>query len=97
MQTELSELKETLQKIELNDTNYSIRYILVQKAMYLASVLGYKSGVRIDTEEPDWPVYVIDLPTGQVSWHMPAVAVAYDGHTTEEKYKRCRNFNLTVN
>ena len=56
------------------------------------------------TEIPGWDaewhncVY-IDLPTGQVSWHfhdreahwfagMPAYSKPWDGHTTEEKYRR---------
>lgn len=46
-----------------------------------------------------WPVVYITLPTGQVSWHISPSDldlfkhVAYgdekwDGHTTEEKYRR---------
>jgi len=92
MQSQLEDLKETLQKIELNDTNYPLRNVLILEAIYLAAALGYKSGVRLDVEDPNWPVFVIDLPTGQVAWHLPAVAVAYDGHSIKDKYERCRKF-----
>ena len=88
----LKEFKELLCKIEENDTNYDIRYGLVLKALYLANELGYESGIRIDPSEPDWPVVYIELPTGQVSWHMPCHKYEWDGHSTEEKYERIRSF-----
>lgn len=65
-----------------------------------ALALGLKAGFALDPQEgPEWPVLFIDLPTGQVSWHLTAAqrAVAsdigdydgeWDGHTTEEKYRR---------
>lgn len=63
----------------------------------------YPSGTR-DTDMEGWSnkwhgcVYV-DLPTGQVSWHyhtshaylfehLPPYTTPYDGHTTDEKYRR---------
>lgn len=54
----------------------------------------------IEGWEPEWHGCVyIDLPTGQVSWHyhdreaqlfadLPAYTKPWDGHTTEEKYRR---------
>ncbi len=51
---------------------------------------------------PEWHGCVyIDLPTGQASWHyhdshahlfahLPAYTKPWDGHTTDEKYKRVR-------
>jgi hypothetical protein len=51
--------------------------------------------------DPDWlNVVVIDLPTGQVSWHfhknelplfswLPRYSGTWDGHSTAEKYARC--------
>jgi len=59
------------------------------------SILVY----RADPDAPDWPVIFIDLPTGQVSWHIGPddldlfqhVTVGtgtWDGHNTEEKYAR---------
>lgn len=49
--------------------------------------------------EPNWPICFIDLPTGQVSWHialsdmglfahLPKGERVWDRHTTEEKYAR---------
>lgn len=52
-----------------------------------------------DQAAPGWPVIYLELPTGQVSWHLhpddlvlfghvPAGTVAWDGHTTDDKYRR---------
>ncbi len=63
----------------------------------------FPSGIRktaIEEWDEEWHGCVyIDLPTGQVSWHyhdshahlfadLPPYFEEYDGHTTEEKYKR---------
>ena len=77
-----------LQKIAEHDTDYDVRYRLVFDAVPVALACGFAAGVRIDPSEPDWPVVYIELPTGQVSWHMPAHPVAWDGHDTDEKYRR---------
>lgn len=59
------------------------------------STIGYH-----DPEEPEWAVVIIDLPTGQASWHVSPDDMdlfghvhqseinTWDGHTTEEKYRR---------
>jgi hypothetical protein len=60
------------------------------------------------TWESDWrTILVIELPTGQITWHFPDSEKSlleglpvidnyqWDGHTTEEKYKRLLNF-LTI-
>lgn len=79
------------------DEAYFDRNLAVQLAAKLADSLGYRVGLRTDPEEPDWPVLVIDLPTGQVSWHLPAHEVVghfeaypddWDGHTVEDKRER---------
>jgi len=56
--------------------------------------------VADDPKEPGWPVLLVRLPTGQVSWHysdedakkylshVPRVTNDWDGHNTEEKYNR---------
>ncbi len=85
-------LRWTLADIEAADTNYPVRYGLVLRALDLATRAGLSAGIAIDPAEPDWPVVYIELPTGQVSWHMPAHPVSFDGHSTEEKYSRCRAF-----
>jgi hypothetical protein len=91
------ELALLLRAIERYDTDYDVRYGFVIEALAVAQRLGYPAGVRFDPQEPAWPVAVIELPRrggapGQVSWHLPQHQVAYDGHTTAEKYDRCRAF-----
>jgi hypothetical protein len=81
-------LKETLKSIEENDTNYEVRYGLVLRALLFAHDLGFETGIRIDEAQPEWPVVYIELPTGQVSWHMPQHNVEWDGHDSKKKYLR---------
>jgi hypothetical protein len=84
--------KKTLKEIEQHDLDYAHRYGLVLKALHYAHELGIPAGIRIDKDEPEWPVVYIELPTGQVSWHMPQHVVDWDGHDGEEKYKRVRDY-----
>ncbi|WP_191304451.1 hypothetical protein [Lentzea cavernae] len=86
------ELVRVLAQIEEHDQNYDVRYRLVWQAAGLARDVGYDAGIRIDPNEPEWPVVYIELPDAQVSWHMPQHPVAWDGHDTEEKYRRVRAF-----
>lgn len=81
-----------LDRIECNDQNYEVRYKLVFEAIATALMYGFKAGIRIDPKEPEWPVAFIDLPTGQVSWHLPQYDGEWDGHGTEEKYRRCAQY-----
>jgi hypothetical protein len=82
-------LPELLLEIKAHDTDYTERYELVLTALSVANQAGYPAGIRIDPSEPEWPLAVIELPdVGQVSWHLPAHPWAWDGHTTEEKYRR---------
>lgn len=89
-------LKITLDEIAKVDSepepDYPMRYALVLQAMHWASSAGHGVGIGIDPAEPDWPVVYIELPTGQVSWHMPAHPREWDGHTTEQKYARIRAY-----
>lgn len=85
-------LAEVLAEIEQHDTDYDARYPLVWQALALALAAGHAAGVRIDAAEPEWPVVYIELPTGQVSWHMPQHPVPWDEHDTDEKYRRVRAF-----
>lgn len=76
---------------------YTERYRLVLHAMHLAAELGFAAGVGYDKAAiPGWPVFYIELPTGQVSWHMPAHPNPFDGHTTADKYERIANFGGMV-
>jgi hypothetical protein len=61
----------------------------------------YQSEFWTDTSSPGWPVVAVETPTGQMSWHIAGRDMdlfehvtlrsdedRYDGHTTEEKYRR---------
>jgi len=72
--------------------DYEQRYWLVIHSMSHAIAAGFEAGIRIDPEEPEWPVVYIELPTGQVSWHMPQHKEAWDGHETGEKYLRIHRY-----
>lgn len=86
-------LASLLKDIQANDTNYGKRYGLVLNAVSMAHNCGYAAGFRVDPKDPSWPVAFIELPGGlQVSWHMPQHPFPWDGHTTEQKYKRIELF-----
>lgn len=82
----------------MSDSVYRERAYLVA---YLASIHPSTIGYH-DPAEPDWAVVIIDLPTGQASWHVAPddmdlfghVAISsvntWDGHSTEVKYERLR-------
>lgn len=81
------------------DTNavYTERNMCISLIVRMAMVLGIPTGVKTD---PEWPIVFVDLPNGQVSWHIPyeefykffpgmeVYQGEWDGHTTEEKYNR---------
>ena len=89
-----SDLASLLRGIEQAERveEYPLRNTQVYQAAGLASSLGYPVGVRLDPDEPLWPVLFIELPTGQVSWHLPAFSQGWDGHDTPTKYARCRAY-----
>jgi len=94
-------LGDTLSTIEKNDQTYHVRYPLIFKAMYLASQLGYKTFQKEDPDDKDYYILYIDLPIcgeetkkAQCSWHMPKNTSQWDNPTTEEKYRRCREYNF---
>lgn len=90
--------KHVLQQIMVHDTNYDVRYMLVLQALLYARKLGLQSGIDWADNNPKAVankcriVIYIQLPTGQISWHMPEFGVAYDDHTTEEKYDRIEQY-----
>ena len=65
-------------------------------------VKDYRGSYQEDPEREGWLIAYADLPTGQVSWHIPpadrdlfenarfAPDVVWDGHSTAEKYARVR-------
>jgi hypothetical protein len=79
-------------KIEESAGAYESRNLSVVHTVALAMGLGLEAGFRIDPKEPEWPVAFIELPTGQVSWHIPQHTKEWDNHTTEEKFSRIMEF-----
>src|SRR4051794_34168952 len=69
------------------EERYDDRNRTIFVALSLAAMAGYACGIRFDVETPEWPVVFIELPTGQVSWHLPQHTTAWDGHTTFQKYE----------
>lgn len=78
------------------DDDYAERNIHVWRAFSLAMSLGYPCGVRIDPQEPAWPVVYIDLPTGQVSWHVPQHESGWDGHDFWAKQQRLLDYGTYI-
>lgn len=74
------------------DERYKVRNGLIYHAMAVATEYGYRCGIGLDPAEPQWPVAYIDLPTGQISWHLPAYPGTWDGHDHETKSERIRTY-----
>ena len=81
-------LAETLVMISDNDQNYDTRNVLIVRAMDQALQCGYEVGIGFDPLEPYWPVVFIELPTGQVSWHVPPHTKRWDSHNGDTKVIR---------
>jgi hypothetical protein len=74
---------------------YAERNRCLYMALGWAASAGYPCGIKLGPGDgPVWPVLYIELPTGQVSWHMPAYPGEFDGHSTTEKYARVAEFSL---
>jgi len=83
---------------------YEDRNLLAQLAAILARRCGLHVGTMLDkelTKPEEWPLIYIELPTGQVSWHIPKGEMVaqlepfgqeWDNHTPEEKQGRIREF-----
>jgi phosphodiesterase/alkaline phosphatase D-like protein len=81
------------------DQAYHDRNLVVQLAAKLAIQCGLKAGIR--ERQGQWPILYIDLPTGQVSWHIPADELipglpdfpdSWDGHDLKTKRNRLIDF-----
>jgi hypothetical protein len=77
---------------------YLDRNQLVQAMAKMAVKLGYNAGIKHD---PEWPIIYIELPTGQVSWHIPRKELivelpeysgVWDNHDLDEKRKRIEEY-----
>lgn len=74
--------------------DYRRRNAFVHMAIAAAIEVGFQAGFALDPNgEPGFrTVAYIELPTGQVSWHMPEFAGEFDGHSTADKYRRIDEF-----
>ncbi len=69
---------------------------LVMRVARAATLLGWPVGAGYDPDMPEYPdVIIVDLPTGQVSWHVPDVPrrmpdhpSGWDGHTRSDRAER---------
>ncbi|MGC4857363.1 hypothetical protein ACLQ24_29355 [Micromonospora sp. DT4] len=71
---------------------YAQRNALIWTALTLAHEAGVPAGAGHDPTDPHPVVVYLELPTGQVSWHLPAHPTGWDGHTTRAKYARVAAF-----
>jgi hypothetical protein len=81
---------------------YADRNLLACLAAKLAREHAWAVDWANDPAAPDWPVLLIALPTGQISYHLPwreacvnvpvTPSLAWDGHNTEEKRERIRRY-----
>ncbi len=93
--------------VDTRNKAYAERNMCVALIARLAEMLGYKVGMKQhegEEWEDEWRhVIFIDLPTGQLSWHLhdselenfPGIVPylkEWDKHTTEEKYQRIAAF-----
>jgi len=105
-ETERSALLDEIKRLKNSvDWAYTERNKLVVLLAHLAIERGYAAGRYWDlAQEPDWNnVVIIDLPTGQISFHvglrdclpsqfetLPKYTGEWDGHTTDAKWERVR-------
>lgn len=91
----------------LTNKAYTERNKLAVLLAHTAFLRGWKAGRAVDPEEPSYwqNVVIIDLPTGQVSWHvgqadvestrfrtLPKYDGKYDGHSTDTKWARVSEY-----
>jgi hypothetical protein len=92
--------------VAAKDNAYAERDKCLVLIALMAQRLGLTTGIGLHVDKPDedWDtewrnILFIDLPTGQVSWHIHdsethwfyfvgAYSGEWDGHTTDEKYQR---------
>jgi hypothetical protein len=95
---ELARLLDAADKAQ--ESSYHVRNRAVIKAVAVALECGYPAGFAYDPNAsiPEFPILAyIELPSfGQVSWHLPEYTTEWDGHTTDEKYQRCRDWISNV-
>jgi len=106
----IAELQAKLNEaVAAKDQAYSERNQCVALIAKLAAQQGYTIGMgKHDPKDYNWEddwrnIVYIDLPTGQISWHihdselelfsqLPPYANGWDGHSTDEKHQRMREY-----
>lgn len=81
------------------DEAYLDRNLAVQVIAKMALKLGFIAGIR--NRDGEWPLLYIELPTGQISWHLnsadlhaylPDYDGVWDAHTVDEKRDQIRKY-----
>lgn len=79
------------------DDRYRSRNAHIYAALSHATDLGYPCGLGpCHLTVARWPVAYIDLPTGQVSWHLPPYPGRWDGHNNLTVVDRANAFIASV-
>lgn len=92
-------MKEKAQSNSKEEAYYDRNQAVMALAV-LAMQQGYTVGVSDDPDEKEYKVLTIDLPTGQVGWHLPKNDLEnwpqydkpWDGHLLPEKRNRVKKF-----
>lgn len=106
----IAELQAKLDEaVAAKDQAYSERNQCVALIAKLAAQQGYVVGLsQHDPQDYNWEddwrnIVYIDLPTGQISWHIhdselplfdqfPVYKQGWDGHSTDEKHRRMQAY-----
>ena len=90
---------ETINESSTLDDAYFDRNQSVMALAKMARYIGHTVGVN--RADPEWPILFIDLPTGQVSWHIKASELkgewpeyegTWDGHDLATKRARVATY-----
>lgn len=109
-EAKIAELEHTVAALTvLKDEAYRERDRCVAAIVAMAQAFGFPAGIGVhDPADKSWDlawryIVYIELPTGQLSWHihqselplfthLPAYQGKWDGHSTPEKYNRLAAF-----
>lgn len=78
---------------EADGIDYERRNGFVMAAVNRAKAIGLEAGYGVDAPSLGFQIVAyIELPTGQVSWHLPNHEREWDGHSTLTKSDRARRY-----
>ena len=97
---ELSVYKEVVEKVRKEvfsmfldeDTDYEQKVYSIRDIVKVYNIRDIVDAYRVAKCTPSWDprwgvVAIINLPEGQVSWHMDSHDLKWDGHTDREKWE----------